>query len=335
MISENIKLPTAFWLAVERLSLSRSMLIKEADLPLHVARDDARITTLQFFKLWQALENFKGKNVGIKLLQILDSGNLPPSFLVAYHAKNLRDAIQRVSRFKALCTPEELFLTEDKGLLCITIKWPTEQLKPPHALIDATIASLIYLAREGTQQLVQPAKLDLNRDIADVFTGFINCPIHCNSSENRVYFYQKDLDLGFPSYNDELLKILDAALEVSLNQQSAGLTVSEQVKWLLRRSLTAGRPELRSVAKELSISQRSLQRHLKNEGASFQALLSETRNQLACEYLLDLSLDLAEISYLLGYEEQGSFFRAFQEWENSTPTKWREAHLNEVLKVKK
>ncbi|MGL2985933.1 helix-turn-helix domain-containing protein [Acinetobacter baumannii] len=334
-MSANIKLPTAFWLAVERLSLSRFMLIKEADLPLNVARDDARITTLQFFKLWEALENFRGKHVGIEFFQVLDSGNLPPSFLVAYHAKNLRDAIRRISRFKTLCTPEELLLTEDKDLLCITIKWPTEQREPPRALIDVTIASLIYLAREGTQQLIQPAKLDLTRDTADVFTGFINCPIHCNSSENRVYFYQKDLDLSFPSYNDELLKILDVALEVSLNQQSTGLTVSEQVKWLLRRSLTAGRPELRSVAKELSISQRSLQRYLKNEGASFQALLSETRNQLACEYLLDSSLDIAEISYLLGYEEQGSFFRAFQEWENSTPTKWREVHLKEALKVRK
>lgn len=316
----------AFWLAVERLGLSRSAVIKEADLPLNVARDDARITTLQFFKLWQALESLQGHDVGIQLLQVLDSGNLPPSFLVAYHAKNLRDAIQRVVRFKTLCTPEELLLTDDPELLCITIRWPIKQIKPPYSLIDATIASLVELARKGTQLNIQPAKLDLERDLSDVFTGFISCPINWRASENRVYFYQKDMDLPFPSYNDELLKILDTALEADLHQTATNLTVSEQVKWLLRRTLTAGRPDLRSVARELSISERSLQRHLKNEGASFQGLLTEIRHQLACEYLKDSSLDIAEIAYLLGYEEQGSFFRVFQEWENTTPTKWRESN---------
>lgn len=123
---------------------------------------------------------------------------------------------------------------------------------------------------------------------------------------------------------------MDQALQSELQDLNSKLTISDQVKWLLRKSLTAGRPELRSVAKELAISERSLQRHLKNEGESFQSLLSETRHELACEYLKDQRLDLAEIAYMLGYEEQASFFRAFQEWENTTPTKWRERQSNSI-----
>ena len=36
-------------------------------------------------------------------------------------------------------------------------------------------------------------------------------------------------------------------------------------------------------------------------------------------------LEFSEIAFLLAYEDQGSFFRAFQKWENQTPSEWREA----------
>ncbi len=49
-------------------------------------------------------------------------------------------------------------------------------------------------------------------------------------------------------------------------------------------------------------SERSLQRHLRVEGHNFQALLSESRRQLALEYLSEPTLEISEIAYLLGYE---------------------------------
>jgi AraC-like DNA-binding protein len=48
-----------------------------------------------------------------------------------------------------------------------------------------------------------------------------------------------------------------------------------------------------------------------SEGHASQSLLSDVRHVLALEYLSNLTIDLAEISYLLGYDDQGSFFRAF------------------------
>ncbi|WP_254452999.1 helix-turn-helix transcriptional regulator [Ruegeria atlantica] len=73
----------------------------------------------------------------------------------------------------------------------------------------------------------------------------------------------------------------------------------------------------------MAVNERSLQRHLKNEGHSFKSLLSDTRHQLAREYLAEPDFDISEIAYLLGYEDQGSFYRAFQKWEHQTPAKWR------------
>jgi Helix-turn-helix domain len=44
---------------------------------------------------------------------------------------------------------------------------------------------------------------------------------------------------------------------------------------------------------------------------------------LALEYLSDSSMEIAEVAYMVGYEDQNSFFRAFRQWEDRTPSAWR------------
>ena len=95
----------------------------------------------------------------------------------------------------------------------------------------------------------------------------------------------------------------------------------------MRRSLTAGRPELRSVAQGLSISERSLQGRLSEEGQSFQSLLSDVRHAPACDYLTRPGFEISEIAYLLVYDDQGSFYRAFQKWKGKPPAEWRAARI--------
>lgn len=330
MIPDNIKLPNAFWLAIDKLGISRSALIKKAELPLAIALEETKMKTIDFFRLWRALEEMSGPDIGFQLVASIDSSQMPPSFLVAYHAKDLRDAIHRVVRFKHLCTPEKLVINESDGLFSITVTWPLEDTSAPDALIDATLYSIIGLAQEGTGENIQPVKITLTRSKKNVSTFLKDFKVDFGSTENSISFHQQDMLKLFQRYNQELLKILDQSLQSELQNLSSKVTISDQVKWLLRKSLTAGRPELRSVARELAISERSLQRYLKNEGENFQSLLSKTRHELACEYLKNERSDLAEIAYMLGYEEQASFFRAFQEWENTTPTKWRELKSKHV-----
>ena len=54
--------------------------------------------------------------------------------------------------------------------------------------------------------------------------------------------------------------------------------------------------------------------------------MQEARRELARHYLLHSSLELNETAYLLGYEDAHSFFRAFHDWEGSSPGEWRARH---------
>lgn len=328
MANGNIKLPSIFWSSIDQLGISRASILTQAKLPLVITQADARLSTQDFFKLWQALEQVGGKDIGFNLLSVMENGQLPPAFLVAYHAKNLQDAIERVARYKHLCTPETLLLSQTANGLVVTIKWGMTDALPPNALIDATLYALIHLAQHSTTHPIQPTAITLTRPKSQAQPFYQSYTVQYGSTQNSIAFSQQDLAIPFVQYNQELVQILDSALQTQLKAIDNATTFSAQVKWLLRQILSAGRPELRFVAKELAISERSLQRYLKNEGESFQSLLSQTRHELACEYLKDERLDLTEISYLLGYEESASFFRMFQEWENTTPTKWRQPYLS-------
>lgn len=76
--------------------------------------------------------------------------------------------------------------------------------------------------------------------------------------------------------------------------------------------------KIQDMARKMSLSVRSLQRRLANEGKSFESIVEEARISLANSYLSDRSLTKSEIAYLLGYSEPSAFLRALRRWRVSS-----------------
>lgn len=87
--------------------------------------------------------------------------------------------------------------------------------------------------------------------------------------------------------------------------------------------LRRGVPSQSEVARHFGMSERTLQRRLKEEGCVLQSLFEETRRQLAELYLGEPRLALYEVAMLLGYSEPSAFFRAFRRWTGRTPEQFR------------
>jgi AraC-like DNA-binding protein len=93
----------------------------------------------------------------------------------------------------------------------------------------------------------------------------------------------------------------------------------------LDTSLEAGQVSVATIAAQLGISVRTLQRRLANEQVSFQQLLDAHRQERAMELLQEGSQTLGAIAYELGYSEQSAFNRAFKRWTGMSPRKWADA----------
>lgn len=83
--------------------------------------------------------------------------------------------------------------------------------------------------------------------------------------------------------------------------------------------LHEGYPSLAIVARSLALSERTLQRHLRLEGHTFEGVVETVRCEAATELLKDPALSVTEIGYLLGYSAPAAFHRAYKRWTGSTP----------------
>src|SRR5699024_458646 len=220
-----------------------------------------------------------------------------------------------------LCPPENLSITEAGDDCTIDLDWFDKEGLVPPMLIGITLAFLLELGRRGTGHPLQAKSVAFSTPMGDVWKleDYFGCPVQCHLNCNRLTLYRKDLDRTFLSYNKELLDILTPALNQSLEEQKRKRTITGTVKWILDRRLAAGTPGIQSVASEMGMSARTLQRRLTDEGTSFNHLLNVIRHDNARRYLADSKIDVNEVAFLIGYADQNSFYRAFRMWEGETP----------------
>ncbi|MCQ6564059.1 AraC family transcriptional regulator [Paenibacillus mendelii] len=330
MKSDCIKLPPGFWVGLQQLGIDPHDIARKARLPLTIITEPTAVTTDQYFRIWQAYSDLVGDTaIGIvKLVTVFDTTQYPPTVLATYHARDYRDALNRMVRYKQLCPPESLRITEDGERCTIELEWMRTKQPGPPILVGATLAFLLELGRRGTGQPLSARSVEFSHSMGDVkaLEAYFGCPIRIGATDNRLTLHRRDLDRLFISYNKELLEILTPVLDRSLDEQRSR-SIPEMVKWILQRSLAGGRLDIRAVASELGMSDRTLQRRLADEGTTFKQLLTQVRHEQAREYLADPKLDIKEVAFLIGYEDPNSFYHAFRLWEGDTPSKWRSEYL--------
>jgi AraC-like DNA-binding protein len=96
-----------------------------------------------------------------------------------------------------------------------------------------------------------------------------------------------------------------------------------RVRSVISERLRGQLPTAQTVAKELAMSTRAMHRELKEHGTSFRQVLDEVRNEQARGYLSSTSFSDSEVSFLLGFADPNSFFRAFRAWNGRSPNQFR------------
>jgi len=125
-----------------------------------------------------------------------------------------------------------------------------------------------------------------------------------------------------PALHRLMQQHLDAISQLHSNQ------LQSHIQRLLRSFLPSGRVTIDYIADFMRLSPRSLQRHLAEQGTTFQALLDDTRRAMTLRYLQESDMTLMQLTEVLGYANQSAFSRAFQRWFGVSPRQWlKQQHL--------
>ena len=83
-------------------------------------------------------------------------------------------------------------------------------------------------------------------------------------------------------------------------------------------------PTLEQMAGVECMAARTLIRHLRDEGVTYQHLLDTVREELACWLLLHSPMSVEAIAERLGYQDTSNFSRTFRRWLGVTPRDFRQ-----------
>lgn len=183
---------------------------------------------------------------------------------------------------------------------------------------------LVGLIRKATKEQITPLSVTAKQPMKNpAYADFIGKPITVGD-QNRLVFSKADALVPFISRNESMWEFFEPELSLCLSMMETDDSYAARVRSALMELLPSGECTIDDAAKKLGCSKRSLQRKLQEEDTNFQKQLGHTRELLAKTYLGSTDMTAEDIAFLLGYQEIGSFIRAFTVWTGQSVSEYRQ-----------
>jgi AraC-like DNA-binding protein len=137
------------------------------------------------------------------------------------------------------------------------------------------------------------------------------------------------MKVNFISHDPRLQQLYDKHARMLLRSNPVEDSYSARVRRVLIEQMREDGPGIEQVAEHLSLSVRSLQMRLKDEGNTYQQILNSVRKQMAMACLREPRVRKSEIAQLLGFSEISVFSRTFKKWTGKSPSEYQ-ASLNRL-----
>jgi AraC-like DNA-binding protein len=313
-------------LLLRDLGIRPANVLRRAGLPEDLlTREAAQLSTAQFFNYWRGLEEeVADPTLPILICEAVSIESFDAPLFAAMCSPNLNVAVQRVSCFKRLLGPMALHVEITETRTTIGIEFLDKTLEPPIGLVAMELVFFVQIARLATREKLLPLAITTPEppQPAAAYTTYFGRAIEAGPL-HTVTFAARDAMRPFLTANAGMWDFFEPELRKRLCELDETATMFDRVRGALLELLPSGSASLQAVAAKLAVSTRTLQRRLQAEGQRFQLVLDSTREELARHYLKSSTLSGSEISFLLGFEDPNSFFRAFQHWTGQTPEQIR------------
>jgi AraC-like DNA-binding protein len=315
-------------LGLSTLGVDLETLLPQAGLSLEDVRDpDARISVERGLVLVRlAVEATGDENLGLHLAQRYEPGAFGVIDHLANSARNLREAIEVLCRYERIHQNgmrTSLHVEGERAIMSHTMLHP---YPVPRAIQENTLANLLVIGRKLTGVDYAPLEAWFShpapRDVREQ-EQFFRCPLRWNAPHDSLIIAASLLDTPLRNTNPGLASVLERyALEL-LDKLSVKGSCSDQVREHICQALPRGNASLEIIATELALTPRTLQRRLRAEGTSHEALLDQLRHTLAMDYLQRSGLGTEDVAVMLGFADSRGFRRAFKRWTGMSPSELR------------
>ena len=311
------------------LDINVSEVLTRAQLPTDLfSRSTMTVNSTEYFQFWMGLaETVKDPTFPIKLGQAMSVESFNAPLFAVLCSPNFLVAMRRLSYFKKLLSPMSLVIQENTASVTLTLDSINIDETIPGFLAATELVFFVHFIRLATREHIVPLKIETQEKLYDdrAYTDFFGIAPE-QGNQNQLAFSLIDSQQPFLTKNDSMWQFFEPELRKRLHELELDANFYDRVQSCLFELLPTGKSSIENVANKLGISKRTLQRRLKNESTSFKDVLNQTREKLARYYLKNSNISGSEISFLLGFDDPNSFFRAFHLWTGTTPESFRKQH---------
>lgn len=203
-------------------------------------------------------------------------------------------------------------------------------------LVELTFAATVQQLRQTSQTLCAPAVVELMHPAplrAAGYTAYFGCPVHFGCPQNALRMHHDWLAFRLPWASSLAHRLALRGLEREQQRWGSSSPLGLAVERTLR-GLLPEVADLARVAGALSLSERSLRRHLALEGLSYRQVLDEARRSEALALMAAGPRPIAELARATGFSSHRAFARAFKRWTGQWPSRFKrvaEAQQGEPL----
>lgn len=189
------------------------------------------------------------------------------------------------------------------------------------------LAVIVALTRQLVGERFKPERAVFAHrgEVPKALVDFLGCPVEQGRGANLLVFGASWLKRVPKESDPALFTVLRRLAERAALERPGRFDLSSRVRAAFDEVLAKNTGALlERVSARFRMGGRTLQRRLDDEGVRFDDLLDQYRHEHAVEWVRHGKLELAEISYRLGYAQPRAFFRAFRRWTGHSPGELRQ-----------
>jgi AraC-like DNA-binding protein len=331
------RLPRLLLRRLQELDVDLAAFSQRCGLPPGVAEQEEVVLSLAALeRTFAAAEELLGDaSLGVHMALHFERGSFGLLEYTFRHAPTLREALRRVARYVGLTNDlVQMAFTEERGggrIAHWMTGYPSCLGRQPN---EYFMVLLVLQMRELTGTQVVPEQVQFAHPCAAAADALCDAlgsrRITFGTEVNAIHLSPATLATPLREADATLLSILDGVASAKLSTSPPAKDFLQQVRRAIREQLDGALPRMPAVAASFRMSERTFQRRLGEEGASYQGLVDSVRQELARHHVAGEKLSFGEIAYLLGYAELSAFLRAFKRWVGMTPQQFRVKALAEA-----
>jgi AraC-like DNA-binding protein len=242
-------------------------------------------------------------------------------------APNLRGSYARSERYGRVLGSAEVYCVEKapEGLF-FSLEKAGDGRMGMLLSNEASMSAVDAISREVSTGAFQPLAVHFRhaaRGDISIYEEHFGCPVRFSSGRDALLVSENSIDVPNKLGDETIAAFFDDHLEQQLAARVEASSLDLRVRRAVSNVLSEGVPMVSTIASELAMSARTLQRRLAEQGHSFQSVVDMARKDLAQRLLIETDYSLAEVAFLTGFSEQSSFTRAFKRWAGKTPRSYR------------